>query len=359
MTIDGRHMRHALALAERGLGTTAPNPSVGCVIVSKAGHVAGRGWTQAGGRPHAETMALSAAGPQARGATAFVTLEPCAHHGQTGPCAQALIDAGIARVVSACDDPDPRVGGRGHAMIRAAGIELKTGVLRAEAEALNAGFLKRTRTGMPLVTVKIASSLDGRIALANGESQWITGPEARAAGHLLRAAHDAILTGIGTALADDPQMDCRLPGMSGWSPLRAVADSRGRLPPEARLLRNPPGGKVIVFTANPKPAMANAEIVLVSEPDGSIGIPAMLQDLGARGVTRLLIEAGPQLTTSFLKAKAVDQIVWFRSPRLLGGDARAGVGGLALDKLSDSLNFRRVAVTQWGEDTMETYAARP
>ena len=357
MTIDVRYMRHALALAERGLGTTAPNPSVGCVIVSSEGQVLGRGWTQPGGRPHAETIALDAAGPAARGATAYVSLEPCAHHGLTGPCAQALIDAGISRVVSACDDPDPRVGGRGHAMLRAAGIELRTGALRAEAEELNAGFLKRTRTGLPLVTLKIASSLDGRTALANGESQWITGPEARAAGHLLRATHDAILTGIGTVLADDPQLDCRLPGMSDRSPLRIVADRRGRLPHHARLLQNPPSGKVLHLTAAQNGAAANAERAIVAEDPSGLSVAAMLREAGARGITRLLVEAGPALTTSFLKAKVVDRLVWFRSPKLLGGDARDAIGELTLEVLAFAPRFRRVASTQWGEDVMETYAA--
>lgn len=358
MTIDERHMRHALALAARGLGTTAPNPSVGCVIVAD-GLVAGRGTTRPGGRPHAETEALSQAGDKARGATAYVTLEPCSHHGQTGPCAQALIDAGIARVVSAVEDPDPRVSGRGHEMLRAAGAEVSTGVCAAEAKALNLGFFKHRLSGVPLVTVKIASSLDGRMALANGASQWITGPEARRAGHGLRAAHDAILTGIGTVLADDPRLDCRLPGLAGRSPVRAIADSEGRFPTTATLLKGPPGGKVILLTAAKPLERDDVDVALVArDPAGGLHVAAMLSALAARGLTRVLVEAGPALTTAFLTAGAADQVVWFRSSTILGGDARPATGALGLTALDLAPRYRRVSVSQWGGDTMETYAAR-
>ncbi|MFM2366446.1 MAG: hypothetical protein RIR95_1054, partial [Pseudomonadota bacterium] len=233
---DQDHMAHALRLAARGLGRTWPNPAVGCLVV-KNGVVLGRGWTQPGGRPHAETMALAQAAEGARGATAYVTLEPCAHHGKTPPCANALIDAGVARVVSAATDPDPRVADRGHAMLRAAGISVTEGVLEAEAVALNEGFFQRILRGTPLVTLKLALTLDGRIANAAGASQWITGPLARRTVHMQRAVHDAVMVGIGTALADDPDLTVRDLGVS-HQPVRIVIDSHLRLPATGRLARS-------------------------------------------------------------------------------------------------------------------------
>jgi diaminohydroxyphosphoribosylaminopyrimidine deaminase / 5-amino-6-(5-phosphoribosylamino)uracil reductase len=357
MMIDERHMRHALALAARGLGTTAPNPSVGCVIVAN-GHVVGRGATRPGGRPHAETEALAQAGAQARGATAYVTLEPCSHQGQTGPCAQALIDAGVARVISAMEDPDPRVKGRGHALLKAAGIEVAVGVCTAEARELNLGFVKHRLLGVPMVTVKIASSLDARMALSNGESQWITGPDARRAGHGLRAAHDAILTGIGTVLADDPRLDCRLAGLEGRSPVRAIADGDARLPAAARLLQGAPGGKAVLLTATDGVVRDDVDVVHVARaPGGGLSVSGMLTALASRGITRLLVEAGPQLTTAFVIAGVVDRIVWFRSAAVLGGDSHPAIGPLGLGSLDLAPRYRRVAVSQWGGDAMETYAA--
>ncbi|MGY4803023.1 bifunctional diaminohydroxyphosphoribosylaminopyrimidine deaminase/5-amino-6-(5-phosphoribosylamino)uracil reductase RibD, partial [Teichococcus aerofrigidensis] len=219
---DVAQMRAALALAARGLGNTWPNPAVGCVIV-KEGVVVGRGWTAPGGRPHAETEALRRAGAAARGATAYVTLEPCCHWGRTPPCADALIAAGVARVVVAMQDPDPRVDGAGLRRLREAGIAVASGMLEAEARALNAGFLKRLASGLPLLTLKLATTLDGRIATRAGESQWITGPAARRAAHALRGRHDAVLVGSGTALADDPDLTCRLPGFAPVPTVRVVA----------------------------------------------------------------------------------------------------------------------------------------
>lgn len=358
MTTDARFMRLALSLAARGLGSTAPNPSVGCVLAS-GGIIIGRGATQPGGRPHAETEALAQAGKRARGATAYVTLEPCAHTGQTGPCAQALIDAGVARVVSAIEDPDPRVAGRGHSMLRAAGIEVATGVCAAEAQSINQGFFKRIAAGKPFVTVKIASSLDGRVALANGASQWITGTEARAAGHWLRATHDAILTGIGTVLADDPALDCRLPGMAGRSPVRFVADSQCQNPTGAKVRANPPGGRLFVLTNGAAVTGQGFETISVSAaPAGGLNPDAMLSAIGQRGITRLLVEAGPRLTTAFVQQGLADQIVWFRSGKVLGGDAHAALGSIGLANLSAAPHFQLIASARWGEDVMETYAAR-
>ena len=226
---DFAMMRAALGLARRGLGTVWPNPSVGCVLV-KDGHVVGRGWTQRGGRPHGETEALRRAGAAANGATAYVTLEPCSHWGKTPPCADALIAAGLRRVVVALEDPDPRVAGAGIEALRKAGLAVETGLCTAEAAELNAGFLRRIRSGRPLVTLKLATSLDGRIATAAGESRWITGPQSRESAHLLRATHDAILVGTATVLADDPELTCRLPGLANRSPVRSGM-RRGRRPP--------------------------------------------------------------------------------------------------------------------------------
>jgi diaminohydroxyphosphoribosylaminopyrimidine deaminase / 5-amino-6-(5-phosphoribosylamino)uracil reductase len=356
MTIDARHMRHALALAARGLGTTAPNPSVGCIIVDANGYVVGRGATQPGGRPHAEAQALASAGAGARGATAYVTLEPCSHQGQTGPCAQALIDAGLTRVVSACEDPDARVRGRGHALLRAAGIDVTTGVLGAEALKLNSGFVKHRTLGIPLVTVKIASSLDGGSALANGASQWITGPAARAAGHLLRATHDGILTGIGTVLADDPQLDCRLPGMAWRSPVRFIADSQGRAPVSAKLARATAKGNTVVLTARQDFRTNGYDAVaLPSNRDGRVKLEDALRAIAGRGITRLLVEAGPILSTAMLPF--ADRVVWFRSSTLLGGDARRVIGDLRLTALQLAPQFRRIGVSQMGEDVMEIFEA--
>src|SRR5919202_3451652 len=233
---DRDHMLAALGLARRGLGNTWPNPTVGCVIVND-GRVVGRGWTQPGGRPHAETEALARAGDAARGATAYVTLEPCSHWGRTPPCCDALVRAGIRRVVVATGDPDPRVDGRGLARLRAAGVIVELGLLGQEARRLNAGFARRITRGLPLVTLKLATTLDGRIATSGGESQWITGPEARREAHAIRARHDAILVGSGTVLADDPELTARIPGMARVKLARVVADSRLRTPLASRLIR--------------------------------------------------------------------------------------------------------------------------
>jgi diaminohydroxyphosphoribosylaminopyrimidine deaminase/5-amino-6-(5-phosphoribosylamino)uracil reductase len=287
MNEDLPHMRAALALARRGLGNAWPNPAVGCVLV-KEGRVIGRGWTQPGGRPHAETEALRRAGDAARGATAYVTLEPCSHHGRTPPCCEALAEAGIARVVMAMRDPDPRVNGRGLAMLRGAGIAVEEGLLEAEARALNAGFFRRIQAGMPVVTLKLASTLDGRIATASGESRWITGEAARREVHALRARHDAILVGSGTVLADDPDLTCRIPGMERVPMLRVVADARLRTPPSARLVQSAGAAPVLVMTAPGHPPVAQAPFIaagadIITAPahaGGGLDLPSLLRTLG-------------------------------------------------------------------------------
>lgn len=366
-------MAAALTLARRGLGQVAPNPAVGCILVAgdrvagdrvAGGQVVARGWTQAGGRPHAETEALRRAGALARGATAYVTLEPCAHHGKTGPCAEALIAAGIARAVVATVDPDPRVSGRGLALLEAAGVAVTLGVLEAEAQALNGGFFERLG-GRPLVTLKLATSLDGRIATQHGDSQWITGPAARARGHLLRAEHDAIMVGVGTAIADDPALTCRLPGMATRSPLRVVADGRLRLPLTHQMVRSAGAVPTLVVTAEGNDparcaafAAAGVEIVAVpADPRGSPAPRQTLAALAARGITRLLVEGGGQLAASLLDARLVDRLVWFRGPLVIGGEGRPAVAALGLDRLIEARRFHLEGVARIGDDLVESYRA--
>ncbi|HYE00041.1 MAG TPA: bifunctional diaminohydroxyphosphoribosylaminopyrimidine deaminase/5-amino-6-(5-phosphoribosylamino)uracil reductase RibD [Alphaproteobacteria bacterium] len=360
---DDAHMAAALALARRGLGQVAPNPAVGCVLV-RDGRVVGRGWTQPGGRPHAETEALRRAGAAARGATAYVTLEPCCHHGRTGPCAGALIEAGIARVVVALRDPDPRVDGGGFAMLRAAGIRVDFGLREAEAAELNAGFLSRIRRGRPLLTLKCATTLDGRIALRSGESRWVTGAESRAAGHALRATHDVILVGLGTVLADDPELTCRLPGLEGRSPIRAVADSRLGLPLTAKLARGarqvPTWLLCVEAGADRRRIDALAEcgvevIQLGRDADGKLDLAEGLAAMGGRGVTRVLLEGGGRLAAAALRAGLVDRLEWFRAARLIGGDGIPAVAALGLERMDDVPGFVRTGVRRLGADLHESY----
>jgi len=405
-------MRSALGLARRGLGSVWPNPAVGCVLV-KDEIVVGRGWTQPGGRPHAETEALARAGAAARGATAFVTLEPCSHFGKTPPCADALIAVGIARVVAALEDPDPRVAGRGLARLREAGVAVERGLCEAEAAELNAGFLQRIRLGRPLVTLKLASSLDGRIATASGESRWITGPAAREQGHLLRAMHDAILVGTETVLADDPELTCRLPGLTGRSPIRIALDRRGRIPLTARLLvtaretptsivtppesgpvqlkrgagpspqpsprgrgeREGPGPKgregegparslapgstPPAVAADPRAALEHAGVTVLTAPlgaDGQFDLSDVLSVLGAQGLTRVLVEGGGRLAAALLEAGLVDRLVWFHAPVALGGDGIPAVAPLRFDTLAAAPRFRRIAHGVIGADCVTWFS---
>jgi len=362
MTDDLLHMRAALALARRGLGNAWPNPAVGCVLV-KEGRVIGRGWTQPGGRPHAETEALRRAGDAARGATAYVTLEPCSHHGRTPPCCEALAGAGIARVVMAMRDPDPRVNGRGLAMLRGAGIAVEEGLLEPEARALNAGFFRRIQAGMPVVTLKLASTLDGRIATASGESRWITGEAARREVHALRARHDAILVGSGTVLADDPDLTCRIPGMERVPMLRVVADARLRTPPAAQLVQGAQVAPVLIITAPGHPPAAQAPFIaagadIVTVPAhaaGGLDLPSLLRALGRRGVTRVLAEGGAGLAAALLRHGLVDRLVWFHAPAVMGGDGHPAIEGLRLAALSAMPRFRRTAQRALGDDMLSEF----
>jgi diaminohydroxyphosphoribosylaminopyrimidine deaminase/5-amino-6-(5-phosphoribosylamino)uracil reductase len=363
---DDAFMGIALALARRGHGNAAPNPSVGCVIV-RDGVIVGRGWTQPGGRPHAETEALRRAGNRARSSTAYVTLEPCAHHGRTPPCAEALISAGVARVVVAISDPDPRVDGGGIEMLRAAGIEVTTGLRADEAEEATAGFLFRIREGRPLVTVKAATTLDGRIATSTGESQWITGEISRALGHGLRARHDAILVGGQTALADDPSLTCRLPGLAGASPIRVVLDGRQQLPLSHALVATARETPTWILTrAGAETArlqayrVAGAEVIEVSAGPGSYpDLRLALASLAERGVTRLLVEGGGRVVAALLEADLVDRIVWFRAPVLIGGDGIPVAAACGVRDLDAAPKFVKVSARPAGPDTVEIYARAP
>jgi diaminohydroxyphosphoribosylaminopyrimidine deaminase/5-amino-6-(5-phosphoribosylamino)uracil reductase len=359
---DLRYMARAIELARLGLYTTHPNPRVGCVLV-RDGAVVGEGWHRKAGEPHAERNALAAAGDKARGATAYVTLEPCSHHGRTPPCADGLIEAGVARVVAAMLDPNPVVAGQGMARLAQAGIDTHSGVLESEATALNPGYLKRMHTGRPYVRCKLAMSLDGRTAMASGESKWITGEEARRDVQRLRARSDAILTGIGTVLADDPSMNVRLgpEELSGvetahylCQPLRVVLDSQLRLPVSARML-SLPGRTLVLTAADPQHGAAlsatGAEVVSLPAMGDGIDLGAVLDELGQRQINEVLIEAGPTLAGAALAAGLIDELVIYLAPHLMGDAARGlfhlpGVAHMA-ERIALSIDDIRAVGGDW------------
>lgn len=353
-------MAHALALAARGLGRVWPNPAVGCVIL-RDGVVLGRGRTADGGRPHAETEALAQAGTRARGATAYVTLEPCAHHGQTPPCAQSLIRAGIARVVIAARDPDPRVDGGGVAMLRAAGIDVVENVMKAEARALQAGFLSRVTRGRPLLTLKLALTLDGRIATASGESRWITGPAARAHVHAQRARHDAVMVGAGTARADDPQLTVR--GMGDVpQPVRVVLSRRLNLPDDSAMTR---GAAPVWMIHGDAPADRRAAldargVTLLpcpAGPGGHIDLGAALAALGERGLTRVYCEGGGTLAAALLTQGLVDRLDCYTAGVAIGAEGTPGLGAMGLSALADAPRLRLTDVRRLGADVLHRWSA--
>lgn len=360
-TVENAHMRHALRIAARGLGSVWPNPAVGCVIVA-GNRIVGRGWTQIGGRPHAETRALAQAGDLARGATAYVTLEPCAHHGKTPPCVEALIAAGVSRVVTAFTDPDPRVAGRGHALMRAAGIEVVEQVLEAEARAVNAGYLKRVTQRLPLVTLKLATTLDGRIAAQNGESRWITGAQARRAVHAMRLAHDAVMVGSGTALADDPDLTVREMG-AVRQPLRVVIDGNLRCSPHSKLGQTARTVPVWLLHGENAPvypraawASTGAELIAVAENAGHLNLTIALQELAARGLTRVFCEGGAGLAAALIRAGLVDELVTFTAGALIGEEGRAALGPLNLGALAEAPRLQLLQSTTIGPDVMSRWA---
>ena len=350
-------MRTALVLAARGLGKVWPNPAVGCVIV-QGGRVVGRGWTQPGGRPHAEAVALAQAGPAARGATAYVSLEPCAHHGRTPPCADALVAAGIARVVTPFDDPDPRVCGRGHAALAAGGVALTTGVEAAAAARLQRGFLLRQAEGRPMVTLKLATSLDGRIATASGESRWITGEAARRRVHALRACHDAVLVGAGTARADDPALTVRGFGEVP-QPVRVVAAGSLDLDPGGALGRS--SGQAPVWLLQdpdrtpPERAEAWLQVGARLLPVPGMAPRDMLAALGAAGLTRVLCEGGGQLAAALLGAGLVEELHLVTAGLALGADGRPALGVLGLARLAEAPRFRLAQVDRVGPDLWQRW----
>jgi diaminohydroxyphosphoribosylaminopyrimidine deaminase / 5-amino-6-(5-phosphoribosylamino)uracil reductase len=361
---DRRFMALAIALGRRGLGQVWPNPAVGCVIV-REGRIIGRGWTQRGGRPHAETIALAQAGAAAEGATAYVSLEPCAHHGRTPPCAEALVAARVGRVVTALEDPDPRVRGAGHKLLINREISLTTGVLEAEARAANAGFLSRIERGRPWLTLKLALSLDGRIATATGESRWITGPEARRLVHALRHSHDAVLVGGGTARSDDPALTVRDMGPV-HQPVRIVASRRLDLPRDGTLARTIPDAPLWLLHDPDAAAPADrtaweaagARLVpCASGPDGQLDPASLLGVLGEAGLTRVFCEGGGTFAAALLAAGLVDEIAVFSAGLAIGAEGRPGLAALGLDRLADARRFRLVSVERTGGDVLHRWQA--
>lgn len=360
---DAAWMARALQLAAQGLMTTGVNPRVGCVLVNE-GQSIGEGWHERAGEDHAEVMALRNAerrGNAVQGATAYVTLEPCAHHGKTPPCAQALINAGVSRVVAAMEDPNPLVAGKGFALLQAAGIAVAAPLMVAEAEALNVGFVKRMRQGLPWLRLKLAGSLDGRSALANGQSQWITGPEARADGHRFRARAQAIITGVGTVLADDPLLtvrDIEAPmGQSGQPvplapTLRVIIDSRLRTPLTAKVLQ----GGCLIATASDDPTKtqalqaAGADVLCLPGKNGQVDLAGLLAHLTERGVNEVHVESGANLSGAFLKSDLVDELLIYMAPTLLGSDARGWFDGLNLINLDQKVVLKLQDVRLIGAD---------
>ncbi|WP_158964640.1 bifunctional diaminohydroxyphosphoribosylaminopyrimidine deaminase/5-amino-6-(5-phosphoribosylamino)uracil reductase RibD [Chachezhania sediminis] len=357
---DRRFMAMALGLGRRGMGRTWPNPAVGCVIV-KDGRIVGRGTTADGGRPHAEPVALAQAGEAARGATAYVTLEPCAHHGQTPPCAEALIAAGVARVVAPLHDSDPRVAGQGFAMLEAAGIEVTQGVLAAEAARDHVGFFLRTEQGRPMVTLKLAGSLDGRIATATGQSKWITGPEARRLVHGQRARHDAVMVGAGTARTDDPSLTVRDMGVDR-QPVRVVVSRHLDLPLMSQLART--ARDIPVWLCHGPGAAAEriaawqglgAELLPCGVKGGQLDPNDVLGQMGRRGITRVFCEGGGALAASLMEADLVDELVVFSAGFAIGAEGLPAIGALGLGRLEDAPRFTLIETRAVGPDLMHRW----
>jgi diaminohydroxyphosphoribosylaminopyrimidine deaminase/5-amino-6-(5-phosphoribosylamino)uracil reductase len=367
---DEAWMGRAVALAEGGRGATSPNPMVGAVLV-RDGRVVGEGFHQAAGRAHAEVVALAAAGAEAAGATCYVSLEPCAHQGRTPPCADALVAAGVTRVVAALADPDPRVDGAGLARLRAAGVRVDVGVGAEPAAEQNAAYLTHRRLGRPRVTLKAAASLDGKVAAPDGTSQWITGPAARVDGHRLRAEADAVAVGAGTALADDPRLTVRLPGHAGRQPLRVLVDAAGRVGADGHLFDGEAETLVATTAAAPAAAVdawkaAGAEVLMCASAPVTVGVGQgvdlgdMATALGARGVLELLVEGGPRLQASLWAAGLADRLVWYLAPLAIGGDRAPGLlAGAGAATLTDARRLRLASVDRLGDDLRIVAHPRP
>ncbi|MBT3552770.1 MAG: bifunctional diaminohydroxyphosphoribosylaminopyrimidine deaminase/5-amino-6-(5-phosphoribosylamino)uracil reductase RibD [Rhodospirillaceae bacterium] len=354
-------MRLALSLGARGLGNTWPNPAVGAVLV-KDGRIVGRGWTADGGRPHAETTAIKNAGPDAKGATAYVSLEPCSHQGETPPCAEALADAGVTRVVVAIEDADPRVSGSGITYLNNRGIEVEHGLCEETARDANQGFFTRVALGRPAFTMKMAATLDGRIATQTGDSQWITGIQARAMAHQLRARHDAVMIGSGTLAADNPTLTARLGGIGNARRPRIVLDSRLRIGLDSNLVKSIVDAPLWVVTkagAHGEGQLAplrsaGAEVIeIAAGADDQIDLTALAAHLGGLGLTNVLVEGGGALAASMLRADLVDRVAWFRAPAILGGDAMPAIGALGIQGISEMFEFSRKSSMSAGPDGLD------
>jgi len=363
--LDRRFMAAALRLGRRNLGQTHPNPAVGALVVRMEAEgpvVVGRGWTAAGGRPHAETMALEEAGKAARGATVYVTLEPCAHKGETPPCAEALIEAKVGRVVSAMEDPDKRVAGKGHKMLADAGIALTTGVLAGEAALAHAGHIARITKGRPHITLKLAVSADGMIGKRQGERMIITGKDTFDAVQTMRTESDAILIGIGTALVDDPRLTVRLPGLQSRSPVRIILDATARLRLNSNLIQTARDVPLIVVVGpeamdDRKKALADAgaRVIEVDAAQGGVDIAALFALLGKEGFTRVLAEGGAEVAASLVSTELLDEVVLFRAPVVVGPDGVRALGGYALSAIERSPRYRQIETAIVGEDQMRRY----
>ena len=354
--VDERYMRRALELARLAEGRTAPNPAVGAVIV-RDGVIVGEGFHPAAGEAHAEIFALRQAGAAAQGATLYVTLEPCCHSGRTGPCSTAVIAAGIVRVVAGCRDPNPKVAGGGFELLQAAGIKVESGLLDAECRRLIAPFAKHIRTGLPYVTLKAGMTIDGAVATASGESQWITGAESRLAVHHLRDTHDAIMVGIGTVLADNPHLTTRLPQGGGKNPLRIVVDSTLRTPSTAALLAEA-GQTLILTTAAASASDAerlrgeNVEVLRVAGNAGTVDLRDAMHQLGGRGIQSILLEGGGRLHHAALHAGIVDRLCVFMAPLLLGGSGTPLFCGQGVSNLKDAFRLQQLHVERYGDDLL-------
>ncbi|MFI5395145.1 MAG: bifunctional diaminohydroxyphosphoribosylaminopyrimidine deaminase/5-amino-6-(5-phosphoribosylamino)uracil reductase RibD [Candidatus Binatia bacterium] len=353
---DARFMRLAVRLGRRGLGRTSPNPPVGAVVVTR-GVIVGRGYHRQAGQPHAESEALQVAGRRSRGGTLYVTLEPCAHHGRTPPCTEAIIAAGVRRVVFGTRDPNPSVPGNGMGQLRRAGIEVSSGIEQASCNELIAAFRKHVTTGRPWVTLKLAASLDGRIATAGGESRWITGEDSRRFVHRLRAEHDAVLVGAATVIRDDPELTCRLRGSR--NPLRIVLDGRLHVPLHARVLTNTTAAATLMVTGRQAPATKvrhiedqGVEVLRLPDTGGRIGMARLLRALGRRGIMSVLIEGGATVAAAAVAASIVDRMLIFYAPKLIGGDGRPMLGSIGVRRLAHAPQLGRLRVTRFAADVL-------
>ncbi|HEX3030816.1 MAG TPA: bifunctional diaminohydroxyphosphoribosylaminopyrimidine deaminase/5-amino-6-(5-phosphoribosylamino)uracil reductase RibD [Bacillota bacterium] len=357
---DRQYMKQALELAAMARGRTSPNPMVGAVVV-KDNNIVGTGYHQKAGTPHAEVHALKAAGKDARGATIYVTLEPCSHHGRTPPCVEAILRAGISRVVAAMTDPNPLVAGRGLEQLRQAGVEVISGVMEAEARQLNEKFLKYITTKRPFVLLKAAMTMDGKIATHTGDSRWVTGEEARGYVHQLRDEYDAIMVGIGTVLADDPALTTRRPGVEGRDPIRIILDSEGRLPLEARVLTQSSDAPTVVAVTDRAPLhklgqleAAGARILRIKkDPEGRVDLLDLMDQLGQREISSVMLEGGAVVNSAALAAGIVDKVAMFIAPKIVGGiDAASPVGGQGVELMNQALELLNPTVRQFGRDIL-------